>query len=96
MDNTGFTVVRQGMRVMGVPVGTQQFQRDFSQEAVNGEPSELVRALVPMEDAEASFQIKVYLLLLACHIYFEQSHPPSHAKLLQTTTLWWSGRWRLL
>ena len=33
------------------------FKRDFLQEAVNGEPSELVRALVPMEDAQASFQI---------------------------------------
>ena len=42
---------------MGVPVGIEQFQRDFLQEAVNGEPAELVRALVPMEDAQASFQI---------------------------------------
>ena len=57
MDTTGLTVVRQGMRVVGVPVGTQQFQRDFLQEAVNGEPAEFVRALVPMEDAQASFQI---------------------------------------
>ena len=57
MDTTGLTVVRQGMRVVGVPVGTEQFQRDFLQEAVNGELAELVRALVPMEDAQASFQI---------------------------------------
>ena len=57
MGTTGLTVVRQGMRVVGVPVGTQQFQRDFLQEAVNGEPAELVRALVPMEDAQASFNI---------------------------------------
>ena len=57
MDTTKLTVVRQGMRVVGVPVGTEQFQRDFLQEAVNGEPAELVRALVPMEDAQASFQI---------------------------------------
>ena len=57
MDTTGLTVVRQGMRVVGVPVGTEQFQRDFLQEAVNGEPAELVRALVPMEDTQASFQI---------------------------------------
>ena len=39
------------------PVGTEQFRRDFLQEAVNGEPAELVRALVPVEDAQASFQI---------------------------------------
>ena len=45
------------MRVVGVPVGTEKFQRDFLQEAVNGEPAELVRALVPMEDAQASFHI---------------------------------------
>ena len=57
MDTTGLTAIRQGMRVVGVPVGTEQFQRDFLQEAVNGEPAELVRALVPMEDAQVSIQI---------------------------------------
>ena len=57
MDTTVLTVVRQGMSVVGVPVGTEQFQRDFLQEALNGEPAELVRALVPMEDAQASFHI---------------------------------------
>ena len=57
MDTTGLTVVRQGMRIVGVPVGTEQFQRDSLQEAVNGEPAELVKALVPMEDVHASFQI---------------------------------------
>ena len=57
IDTTGLTVVRQGKRVVGVTVGTEQFQRDFLQEAVSGEPAELVRALVPMEDAQASFQI---------------------------------------
>ena len=56
IDTTGLTVVRQGKRVVGVTVGTEQFQRDFLQEAVSGEPAELVRALVPMEDAQA-FQI---------------------------------------
>ena len=48
MDTTRLTVVRQGMRVVGVPVGTEQFQRDFLQVAVNGQPAELVRALVPI------------------------------------------------
>ena len=56
MDTTGLTVVRQGMRVVGVPVGTEQFQRDFLQEAVNGEPAEIVRA-VSMDDAQANFPI---------------------------------------
>ena len=57
MNTTGLTVVRQGMRAVGVPVGTEQIHRDSLQEAVNGEPAELVRALVPMEDAQASIQI---------------------------------------
>ena len=55
MDNAELTVVRQGMRVVGDPVGTEQFKCDFLQEAVDGEPAELVRALGPMEDAQASF-----------------------------------------
>ena len=38
-------------------MGTEQFRRDFVNEAVNGEPAELVRALVPMDDAQADFQI---------------------------------------
>ena len=45
------------MKVVGVQVGTEQFQRNFLQKAVNREPAELVRALVPIEDAQASFQI---------------------------------------
>ena len=57
MDNTGLKVVRQGMRVVGVPVGTKQFKRDFFQDAINGEPAELVRALVPAEEAQASVQV---------------------------------------
>ena len=94
MDTTGLTVVRQEMRIVGVPVGTEQFQRDFLQEAVNGEPAELVKALVPMEDAQANFRFCVYLPLLASHICFKQSRPPPRAKLQQITMLWWSGRWR--
>ena len=62
MDNTGLAVVRQGMRVVELPVGTEQIKLDFLQEAVNGGPAELVRALVPMEvlpmeGAQASYQI---------------------------------------
>ena len=50
-------MVRQGMRKVGVPEGTEQFKRDFLQEVVNGEAAELVRALLPMKDAQMSFQI---------------------------------------
>ena len=55
MGTTGLMVVRQGMRVVGVPLGTEQFKRGFFHEKVHGELAELVRALVPMEDAQASF-----------------------------------------
>ena len=55
MDNAELMVVRQGRRIVGVPVGTEQFKRDFLQEAVDGEPTELARALDPMKDAQASF-----------------------------------------
>ena len=51
MNETGLTVVRQGMRVVGVPVGTEDFKRYFLQEVVNGGQAELVRALVSTEDA---------------------------------------------
>ena len=57
IDTTGLAVIRQEMRIVGVPVGTEQFQRGFLQEAVNGEPAELVKTLVPMEDAQANFPI---------------------------------------
>ena len=76
MDTTGLTVVRQGMRVVGVSVGTEQFQRDFLQEAVNGEPAEFVRALVPMEDAQASFQI-LRLSVTSRLSHLLQTVPPS-------------------
>ena len=51
MDSIGLPVVGQKMRVVRVLVGTEQFKRDFVKEAVNREPDELVRALVPMDDA---------------------------------------------
>ena len=81
------------MRVVGVPVGTEQFQRYFLQEAVNGEPVELVRALVPMEDAQASFQI-LRLSATSRLSHLLRTVPPP-ITLQQITTLWWSGRWRL-
>ena len=56
MDKTGLVVVRQGMRDVRVPVATEQFNRGFLDEAVKGEPAELVRALVPMKDAQASIE----------------------------------------
>ena len=77
-----------------VPVWTEQFQRDFVQEMVYGEPDKLVRALVPMEDAQASFQILRLSAVSRLSLFSAQSHPPSCNKLLQVTTPWWSVRWR--
>lgn len=45
------------MRVAGVPVGTETLQRQFAAEAMRGDPAELLRTLVPIEDAQAAFQI---------------------------------------
>ena len=57
MDDTGLTVVLQGMRVVGVLVATKYFKRDFLQELVDEKPAELETVLVSMEDAQASFWI---------------------------------------
>ena len=57
MDDTGLTVVLQGVRVVGVPVATKDFKRDFLQELVDEEPAELETVLIPMQDAQASFRI---------------------------------------
>ena len=43
------------MGVIGLPVGTEKFERDFSQGVDRREATKsLVRVLVPMEDAQAS------------------------------------------
>ena len=57
MDSIGLTVVGQGMKVVGVPVGIEQFKQDFVKKAVNGELAEPVRTLVPIDDAQASFKL---------------------------------------
>ena len=94
MDDTGLTVVRQGMEVVVVSIGTEHFKQDILQEVVNGESAELVRVLVPMKSAQASFQ-SLRLSADSHHTSFAQSSPPSYTKLLQITTLWWSGLWYL-
>ena len=54
----------------------QNSSSDLLQEAVNGEPAELVRALVPMEDARASFQI-LRLSATSCLSHLLRTVPPS-------------------
>ena len=77
MDDTRLTVVRQRMRVVEVSVGTEQFKNsNFLQEMVNGEPAKLVRVLVPMEDAQAIFQI-MRLFAASCLLHLVHTVPPS-------------------
>ena len=88
-------MVRQGTRVVEGLVRTKHFKRDFLQEVVNEEPAELVRVPVPMEDAQACFKIlRLSTASRLSHLHTE-SRPSSHIKLLQITTIFWSGRWCL-
>ena len=57
LTSTRLAVACGGMRVVGVPVGTVDFQQKYVRDTMRGEPAALVRALVPLEDAQASFQI---------------------------------------
>ena len=56
-ENTQLQLAEGGLSVVGVPVGTEDHQRQFVSETMRGEPAELLRKLVKMEDAQASFQI---------------------------------------
>ena len=76
MNDTGPTVVQQGIRVVYLRVGTCHFKRNFFQEAIHGGSAELLRALVPMEDAQGSFQI--LRLSSASHLsHLLRTVPPS-------------------
>ena len=77
-DDTDLTVVQQGMRVVGVPNGTENFKRDFLQDVVNGEPDELVRALVPRDDTQASFWILGLPASLPSHLVSTVPHSITH------------------
>ena len=45
-------VIRLGTRVVALPVGMEQFKRDYFQdEAMNGDPAKLERALVSIKNA---------------------------------------------
>ena len=57
LRRTGISVAPDGMRVVGVPVRSAEYQRQQALEAMRGEPTELLRSLAQMEDSQASFQI---------------------------------------
>ena len=79
VDDTEFTVVRQGMRVVWVPGETKKIKWGLLREVVSIEPVELVRAIVPMEDAQ------VNLSDLASIYHFLPATPPLHNPTLQHT-----------
>lgn len=57
VDSIGLTGVGQGIRVIGVLMGTEEFKREFAEELDNGEPFRLARVLVPINNAQLSSQI---------------------------------------
>ena len=69
-------MVRQGMGVVGVPVGTEQIRREFVQKVVDGKSAELVKALDPMEGAQVSFQI-LYVSTASRVLHLLRIAPPS-------------------
>jgi len=75
VDSIGLTV-RQIMRVVGVPVETEHFKLKFLNEADNVESAELVRALLPLDDTQASFQI-LHLSAVSCMSQILRTVPPS-------------------
>ena len=65
------------MGVVGLPVGTEKFERDFSQGVDRRDATKsLVRVLVPMEDAQARSLI-LWLSTLFPHV----CHILDHAQL---------------
>lgn len=57
MNSTGLAMVGKGMKFVGGLMGAEQFKWSFRQDTVNGNPDEVVRALAPMKDVQASFQV---------------------------------------
>ena len=68
MNDTGLRVVRHGGGVVAVPVGTEHVKRDFLQEVVDGEPAELVWALIPMEVYLQAFLQPFREFPYSCHV----------------------------
>lgn len=73
---TQLKVVGSGMRTVGVPVGTETFQWQSETEAMQGDPAELLRCLVPIEVPQASFQIR-HLSAVNCMTLLLRTFPLS-------------------
>lgn len=54
---THLKIIGSDMRMVGVPVGTGTFQRQSVAEVMRGDSAELLLTLVPMDDAQITFQI---------------------------------------
>lgn len=63
---------------------TEEFERDLLQEAVHGEHVELVRVLVPMNFAQASFHT-LCLPVISCLFQLHRTVPPSITHDASTT-----------
>lgn len=86
--------VGPGMRVMGISVRIVAFLQDSMAKTMRKDPAELLRALAPIDDVQAAFQIM--RLYAGGRMTFLLSIPPARtscATLLRSTTPCWSGRW---
>ncbi|CAB1101550.1 unnamed protein product [Ectocarpus sp. CCAP 1310/34] len=57
LTKTGLSVAEGGMAIVGVPVGTECFQRSFVTNFARGNPAELIRRLSTLDDPQASYQL---------------------------------------
>lgn len=84
-------VAGSGMRIVGIPVETEMFQRQSVAEAMRGDPAERLRTLVPMGDAHATFQNMCLSAVTRTTFFCAPSPRASHVTLLRSLTPYWSG-----
>lgn len=75
-SQTEVNSTHEGMRVLGVPVGTPSYQRALPQDLVKGEPAELLRSLMQVEGTQASFKIIGVSTPTKLHLLLRKSPPP--------------------
>ncbi|CAB1112857.1 unnamed protein product [Ectocarpus sp. CCAP 1310/34] len=57
LTKIGLSVAEGGMPVVGIPVGTEEFQRNFVSKIARGDPAELILRLATLDDPQASYQL---------------------------------------
>lgn len=76
LERMQVTAAGRGMRMVGVPIGTDEYQKYFATEVAMVETAKLLRMLVKMENVPTSFQVVLqseYTLLT----FLLQTLPPS-------------------